>query len=101
MLFQCKTVSWCLLWRFISYNWLDGNWRLKACFEAEVSLYTLKYLGAQSKVQKTIFEPDQKAMSKLGNCLKMAKSGNVFVKPTLELNLRSMDASQVQRPLPR
>ncbi|CAL1369407.1 unnamed protein product [Linum trigynum] len=38
-------------------------------------------------------------MSKLGNCLKMAKSGKVFVKPTLELNSRSMDEIRVQEPL--
>ncbi|CAL1413756.1 unnamed protein product [Linum trigynum] len=40
-------------------------------------------------------------MPKLGNCLKIAKSGNVFVKPTLELNLKSMDEILVHGPLPR
>ncbi|CAL1393114.1 unnamed protein product [Linum trigynum] len=62
---------------------------------------TVRRVGARWEVQKIIFEPVQKAMPKLGNYLKMAKSGNVFVKPTLELNSRSTKASRVQRPLPQ
>ncbi|CAL1396638.1 unnamed protein product [Linum trigynum] len=71
------------------------------CFEAGVSLYILKWKRARQEVQKTIFESHQKAMPKLGNCLEMAKSGNVFVKAILELNSRSMNASRFQEPLPR
>ncbi|CAL1369585.1 unnamed protein product [Linum trigynum] len=42
-------------------------------------------------VIKVVFQVLKYATSKLENCQKMVKSGNCFVKPTLELNSRSMD----------
>ncbi|CAL1379290.1 unnamed protein product [Linum trigynum] len=48
-------------------------------------------------VIKVIFQGLKVATSKLENCQKMAKAGNCFLKPTLELNSRSMDGSHVKR----
>ncbi|CAL1353524.1 unnamed protein product [Linum trigynum] len=50
-------------------------------------------------VIKVVFQCLKVATSKLENCQKqkIAEAENCFVKPTLELNSRSMDLIQVQR----
>ncbi|CAI0464940.1 unnamed protein product, partial [Linum tenue] len=48
-------------------------------------------------VIKVVFQGLKVATSKLENCQKMAKAENCFVKPTLELNSRSMDLIRDQR----
>ncbi|CAL1412792.1 unnamed protein product [Linum trigynum] len=53
-------VSGSQLWTSETCYWLDENGRLRACFEAGVTLYLLTCLGARLKVQKVGFQAVQK-----------------------------------------
>ncbi|CAL1394800.1 unnamed protein product [Linum trigynum] len=86
-----------IFWRHGSLNWLGGNSILGVCFADKVFLFPMVCSVDSDDVIKVVFQGLKVATSKLENCQKMVKSGNCFVKPTLELNSRSMDLLQVQR----
>ncbi|CAL1413195.1 unnamed protein product [Linum trigynum] len=86
-----------ILWRHGSLNWLGGNSILIVFFADKVTNFPMVCFVDPDDVIKVVFQGLQVATSKLENCQKMVKSGNCFVKPTLELDSRSMDLIQDQR----
>ncbi|CAL1363310.1 unnamed protein product [Linum trigynum] len=85
-----------ILWRHGSLNWLGGNSSSRACFTHKVVMFPMVCFVDPEDVFKVVFQGLKVAISKMENCQKMAKAENCFVKPTLELNSRSMELIQVQ-----
>ncbi|CAL1394502.1 unnamed protein product [Linum trigynum] len=86
-----------IIWRHGSLNWLIGNSMLRVCFADNVTIFPMVCFMGPEDVIKVVFQVLKVATLKLENCQKMTKAENCSVKPTLELNSRSMDGIQVKR----
>ncbi|CAL1410715.1 unnamed protein product [Linum trigynum] len=86
-----------ILWRHGYLNWLGGSSISRVFIVDKVSMFSMICFVKPDDVIKIVFQDLKVATSKLENCQKMAKAENCFVKPTLELNSRSMDLIRDQR----